>query len=154
MADLQAWARASPYSFACKSNALGRSFSAVECQHASFRGAPQTPAPKELTAALVSQSGSPVFVVSPDDAVPYWDSLRQVVRAAEARDANVRFRVESVVPGQANLRAQQSALEANTAAARQFVDYMGAAGVNADRIRLEARTEAHLLRREIRLYQE
>jgi ABC-type sugar transport system substrate-binding protein len=120
----------------------------------SFGGAPQTPAPKELTAALVSQSGSPVFVVSPDDAVPYWDSLRQVVRAAEARDANVRFRVESVVPGQANLRAQQSALEANTAAARQFVDYMGAAGVNADRIRLEARTEAHLLRREIRLYQE
>ena len=119
----------------------------------SFGGAPRKPGPDELAAALASHGTAPLLVIRPDDGVPYGDALRLALAAAEARDGNVHFRVESVVPAQGDLNAQQAAMDANTASARQVLDDMGAAGINADRVTLGARTDAHVLRREIRLYQ-
>jgi type IV pilus biogenesis protein CpaD/CtpE len=118
----------------------------------SFGAAPRAPAPSELATALTADGAVPLLVMRPDDGVPYGDALRQAIQAAEVRDSNARFRLLSIVPAQGDLAAQQAALDANTAFAREMLVDMGAAGINSDRVTLLARTDAHVTRREIRLY--
>jgi dihydroxyacetone kinase len=74
------------------------------------------------------------------------------VATAEARDPDVRFRLESVVPAAGALAAQQQALNAASAEARAVMDAMGVAGISPERVTLAARTDPTVQRSEIRLY--
>ncbi len=117
-----------------------------------FGGKPLAPAPDELAAAMASEGRTPLLVIRPADGPAYADALRTAVATAEARDPDVRFRLESVVPAAGALAAQQQALNAASAEARAVMDAMGVAGISPERVTLAARTDPTVQRSEIRLY--
>ncbi len=119
----------------------------------SFGRGPQPPAADQLTQALASHGATPLLVIYPDDGVPFTDALNAAVGAAEARNGNVRFRVESVVPEHGSLIEQQTAIDQAGVTAQEMLSAMEDVGISPDRVTLGGRTEKGLLRREIRLYE-
>lgn len=117
-----------------------------------FGGKPLAPAPDQLASALASDGGVPLVVIQAGDGVAYAGALHEAVAEAEARNPNVRFRLESVVPAAGDLNTQQRALQDTSAQARAVMDVMGQQGISPERVTLAARTEAGVRRPEIRLY--
>ena len=118
-----------------------------------FGAAPRPPAPDALAAALRSNGTAPLLVILPDTGQLYLDALRQTVQAAEAANSDAHWRLQSAIPAVGDLAAQQAALDATAAYARQVLDDMGNAGIAPDRVTLSAITDPRLRQREIRLFQ-
>ena len=118
-----------------------------------FGGTPHPPAPDTLAAALRSNGTAPLLVILPDAGQLYLDALRQTVQTAEAANSEAHWRLQSAIPAVGDLAAQQAALDATTAFARQVLDDMGNAGISPDRVTLSATTDPRLKQREIRLFQ-
>jgi hypothetical protein len=96
---------------------------------------------------------TPLMTIAPGtDLASYRSLLRSAAAAAEARDASVQFDIVAVVPATGTLPNQVKAAEAAREQAAAVARELVSAGVPAERLHLQARTDPHASRADVRVY--